>query len=190
MQNHELLSDLMDRYGTAILHLAYSFVRNRQTAEDLSQEIFIKCYQKLHTFNGNSAIQTWMYRIAVNHCKDYIKSWHYRKVHASEYITTLVKGHQHGPEAHYFTKVDQEELINDIFRLPIKYREVIMLTYFHELSMSEISDVCGVNINTVKARVAKAKKLLKKSITERSPEHGKPIKEPESQDAKGRIGKF
>jgi RNA polymerase sigma factor (sigma-70 family) len=73
----------MSNYGTQILHLSYSYVRDRQTAEDLTQEIFVKCYEKLHTFNGNSSIETWLYRIAANHCKDYLKSWQFRRVRAT-----------------------------------------------------------------------------------------------------------
>ncbi|PLR96945.1 sigma-70 family RNA polymerase sigma factor [Bacillus sp. T33-2] len=152
--DHDTISELMERYGTSILHLAYSFVRNRQTAEDLSQEIFIKCYEKLGTFKGDSAIQTWLYRVAVNHCKDYVKSWHYRKVYVSDYISTMKKGQQNGAENNFFQKVERNELFDDILRLPVKYKEVIVLAYFHELTMSEISIVCGVNMNTVKSRIS------------------------------------
>ena len=51
MHKDKAISDLMDRYGTAVLHLAYSYVRNRQTAEDLAQEIYFKCYQNYDTLN-------------------------------------------------------------------------------------------------------------------------------------------
>ncbi|WP_181884468.1 sigma-70 family RNA polymerase sigma factor [Neobacillus piezotolerans] len=107
MKDNDWLGGFMDQYGTSILHLAYSFVRNRQTAEDLAQEIFIKCYEKADSFRGESKIHTWLYRIAVNHCKDHIKSWHYRKVHVSEYFSSLLKGQQHGAETQYFAKAEQ-----------------------------------------------------------------------------------
>jgi RNA polymerase sigma-70 factor, ECF subfamily len=175
LQGHETISELMDTYGTSILHLAYSFVRNRQTAEDLSQEIFIKAYQKLDTFQGSSSIKTWLYRIAINHCKDYVKSWHYRKVHTLPFLTSILKGQQNGAETQYFNKLNQSELIDDIHRLPLKYREVIVLTYFHELKLSEISTVIGVNTNTLKSRIVKARKLLRLSISERSVEDEEPI---------------
>lgn len=175
MRGHETITELMDTYGTSILHLAYSFVRNRQTAEDLSQEIFIKAYQKLDTFQGNSSLKTWLYRIAINHCKDYVKSWHYRKVHTLPFLTSKLKGQQNGAETQYFTNLNHRELIDDIHRLPLKYREVIVLSYFHELTLSEMSTVIGVNINTLKSRMVKARKLLKLSISERSVDDGEPI---------------
>ncbi|RHW39041.1 sigma-70 family RNA polymerase sigma factor [Neobacillus notoginsengisoli] len=187
MEKDEFLNDLMDRYGTAILHLAYSFARNRQTAEDLSQEIFIKCYENLDRFRRDSGVQTWLYRIAVNHCKDYVKSWHYRKVHASEFIASLLKGQQDCAETQYFLKEEQDELIEAVFQLPVKYKEVIILAYFHDLTMKEISEVCGVNINTVKSRAAKSKVLLKQILLERSAMNGGTVTGSKDKDAQGRI---
>ncbi|PLR78254.1 RNA polymerase factor sigma C [Bacillus sp. V3-13] len=185
MQHHDTIKDLMDRYGTTILHLAYSFVKNRQTAEDLSQEIFIKCFDKIDTFEGNSNIQTWLYRIAVNHCKDYLKSWHYRKVHVSNYVSTLFTSQQAGPEFQYLQKSDHDELVNDIMRLPVKYREIIFLYYFHDLTLKEVSEVCGINLNTAKSRMSRAKANLKKHILERSTHHGQPNKRSDKSTTKG-----
>lgn len=187
MQDYDTISELMDRYGTTILHLAYSYVRNRQTAEDLTQEIFIKCYENLSTFKGEAAIQTWLYRIAINHCKDYVKSWHYRKVYTSEFISALLKVQQNGAEKEYIKKADRNELYDHILSLPIKYKEVIVLAYFHELTMGEISVVCGVNVNTIKSRISRAKKLLKETIIEGSEEYGRYFDERERPDTKGRI---
>ncbi|CEG28831.1 sigma-70 family RNA polymerase sigma factor [Bacillus sp. B-jedd] len=164
------------------------FARNRQTAEDLSQEIFIKCYEKLDGFRGEAGIQTWLYRIAVNHCKDYVKSWHYRKVHASEMIASLMPGKQDGAESEYFVRAEQDELIEAVFRLPLKYKEVIVLAYFHDLTMKEISEVCDVNINTVKSRAAKAKDLLKQQLSERGGMNGGKITGGKDENAQGRIG--
>ncbi|NHM33834.1 sigma-70 family RNA polymerase sigma factor [Neobacillus terrae] len=183
MRDNDTILELMDSYGTSILHLAYSFVRNRATAEDLSQEIFLKCYEKLNTFKGDSTIQTWLYRIAVNHCKDYVKSWHYRKVFASEYISKMKKGQENATEIQFIQKTDRAELFDDILRLPVKYKEVIILAYFNELTMNEIGLVYGINVNTVKSRISKAKKILKGFIEERSAENGRSFEE-----TKGRIG--
>ncbi|RHW43349.1 sigma-70 family RNA polymerase sigma factor [Neobacillus notoginsengisoli] len=186
------ISKLIDRYGSAILYLAYSFVQNRQTAEDLSQEIFMKCYEKLNTFKGESSIQTWLYRIAINHCKDYVKSWHYRKVYASEYITKMLKGQENDAEKKLLQKEEQTQLFDYILKLPAKYKEVIILSYFHELTMKEISIVCGVNVNTVKSRLLRAKSFLKKIIVERSAEFertiaGRHVDKREKKNNEGRI---
>lgn len=82
----QIISQLMDNYSDDVLHLVFSYVKNRTTAEDLTQEIFIKCYEKLGQFNNKSSIKTWLYRIAINHCKDYLGSWHYRKLNFNDKI--------------------------------------------------------------------------------------------------------
>lgn len=185
MQSHEVITDLMDRYGTAILQLAYSFVRNKQTAEDLTQEIFIKCYEKLDTFEGNSSMHTWLYRIAINHCKDHIKSWNYRKVHVSQHISKWFTSHQEGPESKMIHKSESEQLLNEILTLPAKYREIIFLYYFQELQLKEISEVCQINLSTVKSRITRAKQLLKTAIAERGADDGQQTTEGQRRSVKG-----
>ncbi|MEH7235373.1 sigma-70 family RNA polymerase sigma factor [Bacillus sp. JJ1562] len=175
MQNHERISELMDLYGTFVLHLAYSFIRDRQTAEDLTQEIFIKCYKNLNAYEGKAKLKTWVYRIAINHCKDYVKSWHYRKVQVSNYFSTMSFGSQNGPEIDYQRKEENDQLMNDVFKLPAIYKEIIILYYFHDFTLKEISEVCEIKLSTAKARMVRARELLKLSIIERVDEDGESI---------------
>lgn len=70
-QREQIIDQLMNEYSDDILYLVYTYVKNRTTAEDLTQEIFLKCYEKLDQFNQQSTIKTWVFRIASNHCKDY-----------------------------------------------------------------------------------------------------------------------
>ena len=76
----DLIDEIMNKYGQEILQLVYSYVNNKEVAEDLTQDIFVKCYKSLHTYKGKSKLRTWLWRIAINHCKDYIKSWYNKKV--------------------------------------------------------------------------------------------------------------
>ncbi|MBT2639889.1 sigma-70 family RNA polymerase sigma factor [Bacillus sp. ISL-39] len=185
MEREEAIVDLMERFGTDVLHLAYSYVRNRQTAEDLAQEIFLKCYQKFDTFEGNSQIQTWLYRIASNHCKDYLKSWHHRRVLVTDYISAKLAGHHDGPESQLVRNTDNKELIEAMFKLPVKYREVIFLFYYQELSQKEIAEVCGLNLSTLKSRLTRAKVLLKEILQERGVGFGGAVEETESRNVEG-----
>lgn len=185
MHKEKAIVDLMARYGTAVLHLAYSYVRNRQTAEDLAQEIFFKCYQKYDTFQGNSQIQTWLFRVASNHCKDYIKSWHYKKVSVSNYLSSFLAGHNDNPETVMIKNTENQELTGALFRLPLKYREVIFLFYFQECSLKEIAEICNLNLNTVKSRLSRAKSLLKEILEERSGDDGRKVKKTKTRNAEG-----
>lgn len=185
MEREEAIVELMERYGTDVLHLAYSYVRNRQTAEDLAQEIFLKCYQKFDTFEGNSQVQTWLYRIASNHCKDYLKSWHHRKILVTGYISAKLSTNDDSPETKLLRNTENRELIDAMFKLPVKYREIIFLFYYQELSQKEIAEVCGLNLSTLKSRLTRAKALLKEILQERGVGFGGTVEETESRNVKG-----
>ena len=75
-----IIDELMTDYGQQILQLVMQYVHNAAIAEDLTQEIFVKCYQALPTFHFNSSVKTWLWRIAINHTKDYLKSWYAKNV--------------------------------------------------------------------------------------------------------------
>lgn len=162
----QLIDQLMDEYSDGILHLVYTYVKNQSTAEDLTQEIFIKCYEKLNQFNNQASLKTWLYRIASNHCKDYLRSWHYRKITLNEKIFDYIPSKSKHIEEEIIAKNEEDNLTNTVMALPIKYREVVFLHYYEELSLTELSKVTGVNINTIKTRLKRAKELLKDKMIE------------------------
>ncbi|MGG3593303.1 sigma-70 family RNA polymerase sigma factor [Brevibacillus laterosporus] len=69
----------MNEYGRRVVHLVYLIVKNRTSAEDIAQEVFVKVYRHLPSFRGESSIQTWIYRIAINEAKKHVRSWYVRK---------------------------------------------------------------------------------------------------------------
>ncbi|EAC4354568.1 sigma-70 family RNA polymerase sigma factor [Listeria monocytogenes] len=157
----QIISQLIDNYSDDVLHLVFSYVKNRTTAEDLTQEIFIKCYEKLDQFNNKSSIKTWLYRIAINHCKDYLGSWHYRKLNFSEKIWDYLPSKSKHVEEEVIAKDVANSLMSAVMDLPVKYREVVFLHYYEELSLANISKITGVNSNTLKTRLKHARELLK-----------------------------
>ena len=159
-----LLDEIMNRYGQDILRLAYSYVNDREVAEDLTQDIFVKCYKALHTYRGKSKLRTWLWRIAINHCKDYLKSWYNKKVIITENESTSNKTKKEMVEQVIIQKEEDHQLMTSIMTLPIKYREVIYLFYYEELLIKEIAVVTEVSANTVKTRLRRAKQLLKERL--------------------------
>lgn len=155
---------IMTDYGQAILQLAYSYVKNNAIAEDLTQEIFIKCYKNFHTFQHHSNVKTWLWRIAINHCKDYLRSWHHRKVLLTYENEVEPASEQDHVEQVVIQLNDDNELINAVLQLPLKFREPIYLHYFEEMSIKEIESLIGVKQNTIKTRMRRAKALLKESL--------------------------
>ncbi|WP_338472975.1 sigma-70 family RNA polymerase sigma factor [Niallia sp. XMNu-256] len=165
-EREQIIDQLMYEYSDDILHLVYTYVKNRATAEDLTQEIFIKCYEKLHQFNQKATIKTWVYRIASNHCKDYLKSWHYRKITLTDKVLDYIPSKSKQVEEEIITNSEENSLTNAVMSLPLKYREIVFLHYYEELTLTEISKITTVNINTIKTRLKRAKELLKDKMIE------------------------
>ncbi len=162
----DLIDEIMNKYGQEVLQLVYSYVNNKEVAEDLTQDIFVKCYKSLHTYKGNSNLKTWLWRIAINHCKDYLKSWYNKKVIVTEDDFTYMGSQKESVEQTVIQNAEDRELTSAVMNLPIKYREVIYLFYYEELSIKEIAIVIEVKENMIKTRLKKAKELLKKGLEE------------------------
>ncbi|MGG3404536.1 RNA polymerase factor sigma C [Bacillus cereus] len=162
----DLIDEIMNKYGQEVLQLVYSYVNNKEVAEDLTQDIFVKCYKSLHTYKGNSNLKTWLWRIAINHCKDYLKSWYNKKVIVTEDDFTYMESQKESVEQIVIQSAEDSRLASAVMNLPIKYREVIYLFYYEELSIKEIAIVIDVKENTIKTRLKKAKELLKKGLEE------------------------
>ncbi|MEH7333875.1 sigma-70 family RNA polymerase sigma factor [Neobacillus drentensis] len=156
-----LIDEIMNRYGQEVLKLVFSYVNNRAVAEDLTQDIFVKCYQSLHTYSGKAKLRTWLWRIAINHCKDFLKSWYNKNVVITEEEPINNTTQKELVEQTIIQKEEDDQLIAAIMKLPIKYREAIYLYYYEELPIKEIAQLTEVGDNTVKTRLRRAKELLK-----------------------------
>jgi RNA polymerase sigma-70 factor (ECF subfamily) len=161
-----IFDEIMNRYGQDILRLVYSYVNNKELAEDLTQDIFVKCYKALHTYRGKSKLKTWLWRIAINHCKDFLKSWYNKNVIVSENESTNNRTNKEMVEQVIIQKEEDNQLIFALMTLPIKYREVIYLFYYEELLIKDITVLTGTSDNTVKTRLRRAKELLKERLEE------------------------
>jgi RNA polymerase sigma-70 factor, ECF subfamily len=161
-----LIDEMMNRYGQEILQLAFSYVNNRAIAEDLTQDIFVKCYNGLHTYSGKSKLRTWLWRIAINHCKDFLRSWYNRNVVIAGEELPIKSTKKEQVEQEVIQREEDDELISAVMTLPIKYREVIYLFYYEDLAIREIAELTETGVNTVKTRLKRAKELLKERLEE------------------------
>ncbi|MDW0117740.1 sigma-70 family RNA polymerase sigma factor [Sporosarcina thermotolerans] len=161
MGRDEQIEFLMDEYGEEIKRLIYTYVKDHPAAEDLTQEIFITIYLKLGSFAGKSSIRTWIYSVAINKCKDYLKSWHMRKITVQENIKELLKSSRRGPQDEVIEKLESEQLVDLVLKLAVPYREVILLYYYKHLSIKEVSEILGVSESTVKVRLHRGREKLR-----------------------------
>ncbi|MDZ5471433.1 sigma-70 family RNA polymerase sigma factor [Bacillus sp. 31A1R] len=166
MSKEERLEWLMNEYGRTVTRLAFNYMKQKQLAEDVAQEVFIKCYENLDGFRNESSYKTWVYRITVNLCKDKLKSWAYRNILVTEFFSKTKKTNS-TPESELLDSEDRRLISEKILSLPVKYREIVILYYYEELSYNEISDLLQLNMPTVKSRLHRARHLLK-NLLERS----------------------
>src|SRR5699024_5313445 len=164
MDIDEVFEQIMTEYGQDILNLTYSYVKNIAVAEDLTQEIFVKCYLNLASFKQEASFRTWLWRIAINHCKDFLKSWHHRNVLLSTKADIEVEARNNRVEDIVIEKDETNELEQAILALPLKYREPIYLFYYQDLYIKERKEIIGVRENTIKTRLRRAKVLLKNHL--------------------------
>ncbi|PFA94004.1 RNA polymerase factor sigma C [Priestia megaterium] len=167
VQDKELVIDeVMDQYGQEILQLAYSYVNSVAIAEDLTQDIFIKCYKNLHRYSGKAKFRTWLWRIAINHCKDFLRSWYNKNtVSTTDYFSSCINEKENIEQA-VIQQEEDCELMSAVMKLPTKYKEVIYLFYYEELLIKDIALITEVGTNTVKTRLRRAKALLKEMLEE------------------------
>lgn len=164
--NEDQIRRYMEEYGTGLLKLAYSYVKNWDTAEDLVQETFITVYSKFELFDQKSSVKTWIYRIAINKCKDYLKSPKNRLLH---YYSTHLN--QFAKEKNLTDKlIESEESIaisDTLMNLPIKYREVLLFYYYEDLTVKEIAQLLHVTEANVKTRLLRGREKFKKQFEKR-----------------------
>ncbi|WP_456276433.1 sigma-70 family RNA polymerase sigma factor [Bacillus sp. AK128] len=167
------VESIIKEYGQNILWLAYSYVKDRTLAEDITQDVFINCYKNIHRFRGDSSIKTWLYRITGNRCKDVMKSWSYRSKKMSEYLFDHHISPGRDPEQEMMGKFEDRSLSLKVLSLPVKYREVIFLYYFEEYNIDELSDLLKIKPNTVKSRLHRGRNLLKEMYEKDGDSYGK-----------------
>jgi len=161
-----ILEKIMIEYGNELVRLAFSYVKDAEVAKDMVQNTFIKCYKNLDFFRFDAKVKTWLYRITINECKDYLKSWNYKMVQVKSFINETTKSVLPSTEKTVIDKYNNEEIKDTIFSLPKVYREVVYLYYYESLSTEEIAKVLDIPVNTVKTRLRRAKQRLHSVIKE------------------------
>jgi len=154
--DEEAFGVLVKKYKTKVFNLAYSFTKDRETADDLAQEVFIKVYYALERFKFKSGFGTWIYRIAVNHFKDYLRK-HRKERHVS--LEALgrepslpddeIKKKEKAQEA-----ADRKKLLYQALRsLPEKHQVILTLRDIQGHSYEEIADILKLSPGTVDSRL-------------------------------------
>ncbi|WP_237417119.1 sigma-70 family RNA polymerase sigma factor [Halobacillus litoralis] len=155
-----VLDELMDSHSKKVYLLAYSYVKDQGTAEDVTQDVFIKLYNNLSSFRGEAAISSWIYRITVNRAKDILRR---RKLAHIKYPLKYFEqeNQAESTEEAYLKESKKEQVLTAILSLPLKYREVLILHYFHDQSIESIGKTLDQKENTIKTRLSRGREKLK-----------------------------
>ena len=166
----EAFDELVIRYQDKIYRLAYGFVHNREDTLDLSQEAFLRAFQALERFERKSAFYSWLYRITMNLCIDFLRSRSRTKFVSLDAETAylpngLIRGYkQYSPTKYVEEKELQQHIISAVSALAPKQREVFVLRHWDGLQIKEIANVIGRSEGTVKAHLFHAARNLRKHL--------------------------
>jgi RNA polymerase sigma-70 factor (ECF subfamily) len=155
--------ELVRRYEKPIYYLALRYVREEQAAADLAQTAFLKAYEGLQGFRRQSSFKTWLYRIAINLCKNYLRDYGKKRFDSLGEMDPPSKAN---PLRELIEHEDQALLARAWARLPEKQRMTVTLKVQEEMKYREIAEVMGCSAGTVKANFHHACTRLKAMLQE------------------------
>ena len=145
---------LIDAYGDELLRLCLLYLGDRQLAEDAFQETMVKAWRALPDFRGESGAKTWLFHIAVNTCRDMLRSGWMRMRKSSVPLEVM-------PELAGQEDGHLRELTASVLALPGKYREIIVLFYYKQMKIREIAEALHMPMASVSSRLRRARAMLK-----------------------------
>ncbi|WP_285399658.1 sigma-70 family RNA polymerase sigma factor [Lysinibacillus sp. fls2-241-R2A-57] len=155
------LEEIMQQHTERLIRLAFYYVKDLQSAEDIVQDVFIKFYDNQQNYEERGELRAYLSRLVINKSKDYLRSWTYRKIQVQQKIfakKAIMKRDM-------LVQQDEQTLIeNAILALPLKQREVLIYFYFEEMPVIEIAELLSIPESTVKTRLRRGRELLKPKL--------------------------
>jgi RNA polymerase sigma-70 factor (ECF subfamily) len=156
--------ELVRKYRNQVYALSYHFMRDREEAWDISQEVFIKAHRSMAGFRGDASFKSWLLRITANHCKDQLKRRRLDVVPLDEALQTEGNGGPAGPDR----RVEHSELGRAIeaavAALPPKHQAAFILREYQGMSYEEMAKAMDCNLGTVMSRLHHARKKLQHAL--------------------------
>ena len=169
---------IINRYQSVVYSVSYRYAENQDDASDMAQEIFLKVFRTINSFQFKSRLSTWIYRVATNTCLDLLKK---RRNSLSESAYSYDVGYEDLGGNQNFAEVEDTRFMPDkkaeeaetkdvinraIRRLPDDYRTAVILRDIRGLSYEEIADITDCSVGTVKSRISRARKNLREILSE------------------------
>lgn len=155
---------LIDRYGPMVFHVVRGFERDDDEVNELAQQIFVKAFEKLGRFDQKSKFSSWLYTLAMNHCRDYAKNIRRNNSRFSEMDEDFLESRMQDTSNPYQELTEKQRnmsLADSIEKMNSEYSEPLLLKYRDGLSYKAISKRLGVSVSALKVRVHRARIELK-----------------------------
>jgi RNA polymerase sigma-70 factor (ECF subfamily) len=155
-------ADLYSEHSRAIYYLALRFLGNPEKAEDATHDVFLKAFRKLDQFRGEASWRTWLYRIAINHCRNLQQTWHGRHVfsNADEAVWETAVAKTDSPLRVLETKELGQRIQKTLDALPDEYRLLLLLVADAELSYEQIGVLTEQSSDAVRGKLHRARKAF------------------------------
>ena len=157
--NDEKYLAIINTYTNTLYRMAYSICKNKQDAEDVVQNTFLKLYTTDKPFESDEHLKNWLIKVTINNCKHiFMTPWKNKTVLLDEY-----------KESGYYTidhSINNSEVLNAVLSLPAKYRIVVHLYYYEDYSIREISKIIDEKETTIQTRLMRVRQKLKNTLKE------------------------
>lgn len=157
---------IVERYKNQVYGVAYRMLGNPEDAEDVAQESFVRAYAKLGSFDHGRKFSTWLLSIASHLCIDMLRSKTRNSAALDDFAEFLESG-ERGPEITAIGEEERREVRRLLARLPDKYRLVLILRYWHDLSIAEIAETIGATEGAVKTILHRGRLMLSGQMAEK-----------------------
>ena len=167
---------LIAERSSEVYGLLYRLTENSEDARDLTQETFLRAFQSIGTFRGESDLRTWIYRIAINQARNRWRWWKRRRrdstvsldsagVHGNQpLVDTLRAERERSPEQETLSHERERVLRRALQSLSLSYRETVILRDIEGFTYEEIAETLGINVGTVKSRLARGRQELRQRL--------------------------
>lgn len=153
---------LYEEHSRAVYYLALRLLSDPEKAEDATHDIFLKAFTKAGQFRGESTFRTWVYRIAINHCRNVQQSWHERHMFSNvdDAVWETAPARVDSPLRVLETKELGARIQRALDALPPEYRLILLLVADEELSYAEVAELTGQTTDAVRGKLHRARKAF------------------------------
>lgn len=163
---------LLKKYRKSVYYMLLKMVNNADDADDLTQEAFAKAFNSLHKFDPKYAFSTWLFRIATNNCIDFIRKKRVQTISIDnpyesdegDSMSFDIRDPDLNPNEVMLKNQRKEYIQMAVEKLPDKYKILVELRYFQELSYEEVAEELELPLGTVKAQLFRARELLNQEL--------------------------